>query len=233
MTKARTDAPDLTAPPLYVVTADWVAVLGIPHPKGAKFTSPGWPMNGVAPLNESARRIFDYWKIHQHNAFRPGALIDSDLGTIFLPAAYFDPRSVSLRALEPGHELPGMPLYRMGDNAPGWMQQDPRFPHYKPQPGDVFAILSWPGRLDGLEPANAEAGAVVSYFDANRANPKLKPAPWCEYRRALVLPPLPEMPKARNAPAAKSIPRFAPDPDFALLTQAIVRRGREQPAKVA
>lgn len=169
---------------------------GLLHKHGDVVAIHGWPIDGVDPENEAGRRVHAYWARHQNNSeivHRYSAPVDPLVGGIFLPSIVTlstretDPEKfISDRISDvprPPVSYPGMPIYELRRRAfhGGKIVEE----------GAKVEWLGWPA--DHLmTPANQPAELVANYFSANRENPKLRLAPWCEYRRAVILPALPQ-----------------------------------------
>lgn len=147
---------------------------------GDEFDFAGWPPLGkVEALNEPARRIIEYRTKLKNDPFCPASPRNDIAGGIFLPAVC--ELGASLRVVDPAPD--GAPLYRAtAETQCGH--------HRKVAEGETVAVLGWPSN-HCLEPANEAAERVKAYYEENRDHPRLFSAPWCEYRRELVLPDLP------------------------------------------
>jgi hypothetical protein len=195
-----TENTELSATPRYkIVGKYWLGVLGIAHPPGSEFKTMGWPPAGeLEALNEPARRILDFQKIHQFDAFKPDSPFDVKLGRYFLPEPGRDHRVESVRIVPADRVLSNMPSYRARRNIPDEQYAEPRrFPHRNIAKGDLIAVLTWPRMLwpADFEPANAEAEAVIAYFGEAGEHPYLLPSPWCHFHRAVFLPDLATVPR--------------------------------------
>ena len=154
----------------------------------------GWPeIRTMKAVNEPARRIYEFAKIHQFNNARPLTPQDAIGGAIYLPVlvgGYREGQAVTTgmpRYIAPNHnfELRG---------------------RFVPM-GQEFAWVAWPAF--GLESANEAAARVVDYLEANREHPRLPLSPWNDYDNSLWLPDLPEI---RRGPGAVPLQPLAAAP---------------------
>ena len=204
--KAKQTHDEMSERPRYKITGpNHYPIMQIPHPPGTEFFHDGWLQNrgyGVEPLNEPARRIFDYQQRVGITGWLPRTPRNSDFGRIFLPdPAVHDPSSNFVRVVSDNEALPNMPRYQaQAAIDESQLPRGMRFPHRKIAAGEVVAIIGWPDGLWDFAPANAEERAVVSYYDENKDHPRLPSSPWCAFHRKIFLPKLPV--QIRQRPAA-------------------------------
>lgn len=137
--------------------------------RGDELETREWGGLALAPKNAEAVAIQNYWFRNEHATVRPPRPYDAD-GVLFLPA-----------------QING--VYDEAWSA-GGRRDWPRYRATKPQmlgklcniaAGATFTWRGWP--LEGSEPVNAPARAVVDFCAVTRAR---GPSPWCEFRDALI-----------------------------------------------
>jgi hypothetical protein len=182
----------MTEAPRYRITAAWLAVNGIPTPKGKEFESNGWPQNGgagVEPVNETARRVLAHQRAHNS---LPASPYDSEYGrTLLMAAQGFDASAPRLVAVAPDDELPNMPAYRVVAVPMSGLGGGSRWSGREVRKDDTICYLHWPFPGTLLEPANKIAKQVADYLAANATHPKILGAPWDFFSRSVFLPELP------------------------------------------
>lgn len=192
--------------PRYRVVADSFYLYSIHRPKGSEFEHLGWPIKGLEPINESAKKIAAYHARNALNPFLPLSPYDRGLTRFFLPAVIAWPGLP--RRIHPVPEVG--PVYRV--TREGDIDGDVKV-------GDFVCLLSWPDGFKhhpavgaaAVEPANEAARTVSAYYEKFRDHKGLRSSPWCEFEGSLILPELqaPAMPSNKYFDASAPL-REAP-----------------------
>jgi hypothetical protein len=127
---------------------------GIVEPAGKTIKMKTWPrhLDCVDPLNDAARQIVDYYRLHSNTVFQlPANPYTGEGGTLHLP----EPQTI--------------PLWK-SDTQGSFMGADVFFP------GSPFASPNWPE--PGVTPRNKTAAAVAAYFEQHADDPALPAVAW-------------------------------------------------------
>jgi hypothetical protein len=161
------------------------------YDEGAVITTKDWPnLSKLEPANEGGKRLAAWASKHQFDFGKPVTPHSDLAGGVYLPAVL--PRQFPpLSNAEKGSWLPSpVPPDQVTKKMPRYTTSGGLIGKVTVAAGEVFAYLGWPEAW--FRPANPAAEMVSEYFAANRNNPAILPAPWCEYRLDLCLPTLPE-----------------------------------------
>lgn len=165
---------------------------------GAEVDHLGWPPEGLAPLDDEAKKISDYASKHAFNPRRPLRPTDPSTNQFYLPGCYpqFGGGPPSAALVDDAAARVEMPRYVM--------HHDLCLTHRRPVPGGTpFYFIGWPD--DWMHPENSAAREVVDYYGQHKGHAQLRPSPWCVMREGLFLPDLPAPPKSRASRAEPTV----------------------------
>ena len=197
---------DLAPPRFRTIGPGWVVVGAMPQKPGFEFDlDGGWPpAAGVEPINESARRVAEFFALHRLNAYKPETVFNRQHQRFLLLEPDMDPRSVSVRVVPADKVLPGMPKWKSLQDFRAAAARR-QFPHHHVGVGTELVIVTWPRTFTAgfeLDPANEEAERVAEYYAANQDNALIAESPWDWYSQSLFLPELSPVVRQRTPEAA-------------------------------
>lgn len=189
----------MTEKPRYRITAEGGEMLlsGLLWPLNSEVAWVGWPTAKMAPLNEPAKRIFQFWERWRGDGqivgrFKPPTSSIANAIVLATPATIGRrerrpndtwPSARIPDVPKPREIFPGMPEYEIASDA--WYGADIL------AAGSKVVCCAWPTERHLLKPANDPAMAVASYFAEFEKHSDLLPGSWDEFSRAVVLPDLP------------------------------------------
>ena len=190
--------------PRYRVIADAFMANGSLCLKGATVRHDAWPdLQKLAPADDDARAITEYFRVHRHEAFLPRSPFDARTQKIYLPGQLPSVRGRGFPAAVDEREAsPSIPRYKM--TSPYGQQFGGK---HIPEDAE-FAFLGWPEIGMRVEPVNNEAKAVVAYFAEFGSLPHFPVSPYNCFDGSLWLPALGEPASDENRwPFATPAPR--------------------------
>jgi hypothetical protein len=174
--------------PLYRAGAETIFIGKTLCRPGATAVWSGWPskeMRGVQPVNEPARKIYDWYVRHVDHGPIPASPYSNKHARYLLPAVLDLPVAPVGDQLPtfvaPVVEMPGMPRWRSWTDVRSGARVVPR--------GQEFIFLGWPASVF-LDASNAPAEEVQAYWRYALHHPAREPAPWDEFSDSLFMPQL-------------------------------------------